>query len=148
MKFQRELFTEDFLREVTPLSEKHYKEIAHYQDIELAPDLEAYMRCEQAGGLRVYTAREDDGKLIGYEIFFVRHNLHYKNSLQAAQDVLFIDPEKRGFGMDFIDWCDQQLKAEGVQVVTQHIKAKHNFGRMLERLNYELVDLIYSRRLD
>jgi hypothetical protein len=51
-------------------------------------------------------------------------------------------------GGRFIKWCDEQLRAEGVAVVYHHIKAAHNFGPMLERFGYELVDLIYSRRLN
>jgi hypothetical protein len=32
--------------------------------------------------------------------------------------------------------------------VFQRTKAKHNFGNLLEALGYELVDLVYARRLD
>ena len=77
-----------------------------------------------------------------------KNNLHYKQSLQAQQDLLFIDSEYRGRGMIFIKWCDDQLRTLGVQVVRHHIKLAHNWGKGLERLGYEAEDVIYSKRLD
>jgi hypothetical protein len=144
--FQRERVS-DVFEEVLPLLKQHWEEIAHYKDIPLEPDFDLYCKIEEAGALRTYTARGPDGKIVGYCVYFVKPNLHYKSSLQAIQDVIFIDRSHRGFGKSFIEWCDKALCAEGVQVVYQHIKEKHNFGPMLERLGYELVDLIYARRL-
>jgi hypothetical protein len=138
----------DILTEVKPLLFLHYKEIAHYQDIPLEPDWEAYQKLEELGVMRIYTARNDTHQLVGYALFFLKANLHYKSSLQAAQDILFIHPEHRGFGAKFLLWCDQQLKADGVQAVYHHVKKEHNFGPLLEKFGYELVDLIYARRLD
>ena len=131
-----------------PLLEKHWSEIAHFKDVKLDPDWEQYERLEQAGVLRVFVARDHAGIMVGYAVYFVRHNPHYRQSLQALQDILFIDPTRRGFGAKFILWCDEQLRSEGVQATYHHVKAKHNFGAMLERLGYQLVDLIYARRLD
>ncbi len=131
-----------------PLLEKHYKEIAHYSDIELDPDYDAYVKMESMGAVRVFTARDDAGILVGYAIFFVRYNIHYKKSLQAHQDILFVDPARRGIGAKLIQWSDEQLRAEGVQAVYHHVKSAHNFGPLLERIGYQLVDLIYARRLD
>lgn len=133
--------------EIQPLLELHYKEIAHYPDIKLNPDYLRYQKLEDSGMFKVFTARSD-GKLIGYNAFFLNHNLHYMDSYQAIQDILFVDPTRRGFGRNFIKWCDLQLKEMGVQLVLQHLKVKHNFGVILERQGYELIDLIYGKRLD
>jgi GNAT superfamily N-acetyltransferase len=148
MKFRRET-AESLFIEVKPLIYLHWREIAHYKDIELDPDWEKYKSLEDYSDVvRVYTARTEEHKLIGYAVFFVNYNMHYQQSLQATQDILFVHPEYRGRGGKFISWCDEQLKAEGVQAVYQHVKKNHNFGKLLERLDYELVDLIYARRLD
>jgi hypothetical protein len=148
MQFQRERFL-DVVKEAAPLLVRHWKEIAHYQDIVLDPDVSAYHYLEKCGGLRVFTAR-DEGKLAGYVVFFVRHNMHYKESLQAVQDVLFLDePYRKGFtGIKLIKYADESLADDGVQVVYHHVKAAHDFGPILERMGYRLVDLIYARRLD
>lgn len=148
MIFRREPLDDKLFDEVLPLLTQHYLEIAHYPDIKLEPDFKQYAKLEEIGAVRAFVARDEAGLLIGYSVFFVRHNLHYSSSLQASQDVIYIDPKRRGFGRSFIVWCDEQLQAEGVQVVYQHLKAKHNFGKMLEAIGYELVDLIYARRLD
>lgn len=137
----------DIHLEMDPIFEKHYKEISHYHDIELCINKEAYFAMEDSGWVRLFTARIN-GKLVGYNAFFIRYNAHYAKSLQASNDVVYIDPEHRGFGRDFIKWCDDQLREMGIQVVYHHVKAKHNFGPMLERMGYELIDLIYGKRLD
>lgn len=147
MQFQREA-TPKIFAELKPLLEKHWREVAHFQDIPLEPDWETYENLDNSGALRTYTVRTLDGVLVGYAIYFVRSNPHYKSSIQASQDILFMDPAYRGKGGRFIKWCDEQLKADGVQAVYQHVKAKHNFGPLLERIGYQLVDLIYARRLD
>lgn len=145
MKFQREL-AQDVYEEMLPLFELHWQEVAHYKDIELNPDKEKYFKLEEMNALRVYTIRENDA-LIGYGVYFMKENPHYKQSKQAVEDIIFIRKDKRGQGREFISWCDNQLKSEGVQVVYHHVKAAHNWGKILERQGYELIDLIYGKRL-
>lgn len=149
VEFAREEYSQSLVFEIAPLLLKHYEEIAHFKDIALSPDWSVYQRLWKAGDLRIFTARID-GRLVGYCCFFVRYNPHYSTSLQAVQDILFVDKAAR-LGLwpyKFIKWCDIQLKTEGVQVVYQHVKAKQDFGVLLERMGYQLQDKIYSRRLD
>lgn len=178
--FTREPFTDALFAELEPLLIEHWREIAHYQDIPLAPDVGVYHAAEASGVLRVFTVRYPGLKwrpfldpdqrsaaqihaetnamrkagiapdsLAGYAIFFVRPNPHYSGSVQAVQDVVFLNPSIRGGnGYRFIAWCDEQLRAEGVQAVYHHVKVSHDFGPMLQRQGYELVDLIYAKRLD
>ena len=143
--FQRES-VEDVRHEIAPLLELHWFEIAHYSDITLDPDWTFY---ESSPAVRVFTAR-DDGRLVGYAVFFVSTNKHYRQSLQAVQDILFLLPEYRSrtVGPRLIIYADEELQAEGVQVVYQHVKAAHDFGPLLTRIGYERVDTIYARRLD
>lgn len=150
-KFQLEPATIELFEEMLPLLTIHYKSVAHYQDIEFSPDYASYLKLADIGMLRIFTARKEvSNEMIGYAVFFVRQNLHYKNSLQAVQDILFIHPEARGFGRRFITWCEDMLRPEGVQVVYHHVKAKPelNFSPLLERCKYQLVDLIWAKRLD
>lgn len=147
MRFQLEKLV-NVVEEIFPILEAHYKEIAHYRDIELKPDWEKYHMLDRGGFMRLFTARSTCGELLGYAVFLVQKNLHYSASLQAHQDILYIKKENRGTGGKLIKWCDEQLKLEGVQVVYHHVKEAHNFGPLLERMGYELVDRIYGRRLD
>lgn len=152
MLFEREPLTSEFLlKEMWPLLERHYKEISAFQDIPLKPDFEKYLLMEQAGSIRCFVARDDeDGmKLIGYAVFFVHKNIHYSTSLQAVQDVLYLEKSSRGAGTGqlFVDWCDSQLRQEKIEIVYHHVKTKFNFGPMLEKLGYKHIENIYARDL-
>lgn len=145
MNYQREKLS-DIYDDLAPLFTLHYEEVKHFDDIPLAPDKEGYLKIENTGALRVYTIR-DEGELIGYNILFIREHLHYCESIQALNDVIFIREDKRGQGRAFIDWCDKELKKEGVDAVYQTVKATHNWGAMLEKQGYKLIDLTYGKRL-
>lgn len=151
MEFQRELLekNERLIEEMWPLLEVHYKTIAHFKDIPLIPDFDAYRTAEKNGGLRIFTARKD-GLIYGYSVFFVRRNVHYSTSLQAVQDVLFMDEHfRRGLsGYRFIRWCDDQLRQEGIQVVYHHVKIDHDFSPVLQRMGYQEIERIWAKRLD
>ena len=145
--YQREILTAELINELLPLANKHFDEIAHFKDIPLKIDVARYLKLEETGIVRVFVARETGGQLIGYAVFFLNHNLRYSSSYQAVQDVVYIDPAKRGFGAQFIAWCDEQLRQENVQVVCHHVKKAHpQLGILLERLGYEVMDIIYVRK--
>lgn len=145
----REPISHALFDEMMPLLERHWKEVAHYGDIPLEPDRAMYLTAEANGALRVFTVRNDRGRLVGYAFFFVRHNPHYLSSLQAVQDVIYVETESRGrTGSWFITACEDALRAEGVQAVYHHVKTAHNWGKLLERKGYEAVDVIYAKRLD
>lgn len=135
------------VKEMKKLSELHYKEVAPYDDIALNVDWEKFIALEHHGVLHFYTMRSE-GKLIGYAMFTVGNSLEYKDSLQASMMNLFIHPRNRGRGHKFISWCDEQLKKLDVQVVYHHVKFKNDYGVLLKRLGYDIMNIEYSKRLD
>lgn len=128
----------------------HWREIAHWHDIPLAPDWPVYERMAEAGLMRIYTVRTGTSRLVGYAVFFVKHNPHYSTSLQATQDVLFLMPAHRGaaVGAGLVQYAEADLRALGVQAVYHHVKHAFDFGPMLERLGYERIEHIMAKRLD
>jgi len=148
MEFNQEEFSYELVNEMYPLWKAHYEEIATYKDIALDPDLERYEIMARGGFLRIFTAR-DEGSLVGYQVFFVTQNPHYKRSTQAVQDILFLSLVlRKGLtGYKFIKWCDERLKEEKIQLVFQHVKEAHDFTPMLRRLGYQAHDKIMVRRL-
>lgn len=148
MDFSRER-VRDVLPELAELTAKHYLEIALYQDIPLDPDFERYYQVEDMGHLALFVAR-DEGKIVGYSVFYLDQSIQYRSSYQANQDLLYLDPSYRGKGLgrDFLKWIDEQLEALGVQVVFHHTKIAHDFSPLLEDLGYQHVDKVYARRLD
>jgi GNAT superfamily N-acetyltransferase len=139
----------DVYEDLQPLIKDHWSEIAHFKDIPLDPDWESYARLDGAGALRIFTLR-DYGALKGYAFFTVAPAAHYRSSLQANADVLYLDPgyRKQGLGRDFIAFCDGELRKDGVQVVSHRCSLSHSFANTLVKLHYEPVEAVFVRRLD
>lgn len=152
MKFAQEDYSLELVAEILPLLALHHKEISDKFYGPLDPVFEIYAHMQRTNALRIYTVRDfrnSEMKLMGYQIFFVTLHHHSKESIHATQDVLFLHREaRRGMaGMQFIQWCGEKLRMEGVHTLHQRISARHNFGRLLERIGYELEDLTYSKNL-
>jgi hypothetical protein len=148
ISFQIEKLSEIW-QESIPIQVAHWDEIAHYKDIKLDPDYSSYLELERAGITHCHTVRED-GRLVGYVVFFARPNLHYQQSFQAIQDVIFLSPaHRRGrTGIEMINRSDLILASEDVQVVYHHCKHGSNMGILLRYLGYELIDEVWGKRLD
>jgi len=54
------------------------------------PNVGVYEASDKSGALRIFTARQVE-LLVGYQIFFVCSHPHTMQSIQAVQDILFID---------------------------------------------------------
>lgn len=158
--FARETLTDEVFTEALPLLQAHFREVGHFQDIPLDVDRGMYYTAQENGAVRCFTAREARPNpvagptkglwfLVGYALFFVRSNPHYSGSVQAVEDVIYLDPIVRGgTGAKFIRWQDEQLAGEGIQVVMRHVKEAHDYGKLLERQGYEPVDRLFAKRLD
>lgn len=136
--------------EIPALLHAHYAELAIYRDIPLDPDVEAYCRLEDQGLLRCYTARLGS-QLIGYAVFLVGPNLHYRGSKQAKADVVYVIPAHRHsrVGFRLLTFADQALRDEGVQLVCHHVKHTHpDLGHLLTAIGYAPIETLHVRRLD
>jgi hypothetical protein len=141
--------------EIQPiLRNEHWVEVGHYKDIPIDMQWDRYAMLQERGVLRCYTAREflneefGEKVLQGYAFFIVDKHLHYKQTLVASQDILYVRQPYRGIGRSFLAWCDDQLKAEGVITVTHHAKPWFDYGQLFEKLGYEKAETIWARRLD
>lgn len=163
--FGLEPLTPSLFDEMAPLLVLHWREVAQFKDIPLAPAFASYLEREAAGNLRVFTVRgepaphrfgrdecyvqhERCGKLHGYAVFFVQPNPHYTTSLQASADILFLHPDVRArTAMRFIKWCDDQLAGEGCDLVYQRVKLSKDWSPILTRIGYTPVDLTLVKDL-
>jgi hypothetical protein len=136
------------IHEAEALIRRHYEEIAWKRDkIPLDVNHAQYLMVESKGGLRIHTARVD-GELVGYAAWFIVNHMHYKTTKIANNDVLYIAPEHRGgIGGPFISFCEGDLRAQGAQVSTLHIKTVLNWGRLAENLGYEHTDSTWCKWL-
>lgn len=149
LTFRRECIA-DHWAELEPLGQAHWREVGHFGDIPFDPHKAKYEACEAAGLLRLFTARLGSGLLVGYSTYFVDAAPHHRGSIQAHHDALFMIPEVRklNHGARFVEWCDEWLRREGVQVVFFGSHARNPIDRLLTRQGYEPVDTIFAKRLD
>ena len=147
MQFSRESIDKVF-REGVELFPYHYREVAHYKDVPLEPDMARYLSLEESGLLRVYAARDQQNTLCGYATFFIRSNIHSKSQVLALQDMVYISPKRRGFGHTFLKWCEAQLQIEGINVIYQYVTRQCDFGSILKRQGYELIEYVYAKRIN
>lgn len=129
------------------LAKLHYKEVAPYEDIPLNINWAKFVKMNEIGVLILFVMRQE-GELVGYSTFTVSHSIEYSTSIQASLSNIFIHPSHRGRGMRFISWCDEQLKNLKVQVVYHHVKVKNDYGVLLKRLGYDIMNIEYTKRLD
>ena len=133
-------------REIEPLLEEHWKEIALNKEvIKLNPDWEGYARLDNINALRVYTARKND-KLMGYFVVIVSKSLHYRDHLFANNDIIFLTKAARKglTGVKLIKFAIDSLTAEGITKLHVNTKAHQPFDAILERLNFEEIERVYS----
>ena len=135
--------------EIVPLLERHYRELATFQDIPLKPNWPVYARLAKAGYLAIFTARSE-GVMVGYVVYLVITSMHY-SILQAQQDILWLAPQYRGnrIGAHLISYSESSLKGiMGVVLVQQHEKLEHpELGIVLAKLGYRPMDRIWVKRL-
>jgi len=146
MKYQIEK-VRDCRKEVQPLIEKHWEEIALNQDvIKLNPDWETYDKLESLGLLYAYTAREGD-KLVGYFTVVATKGLHYADHIFAACDIIYILPEYRKgrAGLGLIKYVEEDLKTKKVSSLTINTKCHSPFDSLLEHLDFTLTERLYTK---
>ena len=138
------------VRDICPLLEKHWEEVALYRDrIDLDPDFTRYRMLEDAGGLVILTARMG-GKLIGYSVFVVSDHMHYQSCKVASNDVLFVSFEYRHTtttGLRLIRESEKTLKSLGVNRVLWHIKPKNDWSLILRHRGYDQEEIIMGKLL-
>ena len=135
--------------DIIPLLEKHWEEVAiNKEKIKLNPDWDAYANLEDAGVLKIFTARNED-KLIGYFVVFVKSHIHYKDHLFCYNDVIFVDEEyRKGFTSPrLIKFAEKCLKADGVEVMIVNTKTHKPFDSLLVWLGYKHIENLYSKVL-
>lgn len=148
--FARENYR-DVVSEIQPILDEHWKELALYDDIPLAPDYAIYDSLALAGILYVYTVRHRDDGLVGYAVYFVRKgHHHYRNHTWAISDVILVRTAHRnvGVGNRLFATIEGDLKANGVDVIHTMTKVAHpELAYLLEARGHIKAEVCYSLRL-
>ena len=137
-----------FLPESKPLFDKYYAEVAELQ-IPLGFNAEFYWHLESRNRLKIYTIR-DNGKLIGFSFWVLFYPPHYKTSLTATSDMIFVLQEYRKglFGYKFLKHSLNEIKKHNPQRILVGVKPNNDFGKILERLGAGHFETVYSFKLE
>lgn len=146
IKYRLEFMTWELYQEFDALARIHYEEMGHDYNgqFEYDPDCEEFLRLERSNQLRFYTVR-DDGVLAGYACFAFLQSLQCKRQVQAVCQMIYISKTKRGIGISFILWVEQQLEQEQVDVIYYQVKPHADFSPLLKELKYDLIETVYGR---
>ena len=133
--------------EIEVLLQRHFDELAQHKGVQvLNPLWHQYQALENERALAVFTARQGI-ELVGYSVFFLNWNLHYKDLLQAMNDVVFIDkPHREGSaGLKLLKYSEAKLKELGCRKIAWHVKTAQDWGPILKRMGYAPEETIWSR---
>lgn len=144
-----EKLTDALIEEVRPLLEAHYQEIAWRQDaIPLDIDVERYKALWADGHVLVIAAREKDLTLVGYNVYFINHHLHYKSTVYAMNDVLYVKPSARGaaIALKMLRVAEDILSRRYERLVMGlHIKEDHDWGVIARRARYKKIEATWFK---
>lgn len=139
----------DVIGDIKPLLELHWQEIASFKDrVPFDPDYERYQAIEEAGALLIIAARRH-GLLVGYSIFFLGPHPHYKSTIFAANDIVFLLPGERsgGLGVRLFKESERIAFERGARFISWHIKPINDFSPLLARLGYSHHEIIMAKPL-
>lgn len=136
----------DCLEEMKPLLHDHWEEVAAYPDkIRFDPQYDRYIELEKLGAVRTFVVRFQH-KMVGYFVFFTVPHMHYKGTTYAQNDIVYIKPEHRGKHTPaMFEYVEHTLKTEGLDVVTYHMKTYAEFHELMEYLEYDHMEHIYTK---
>lgn len=149
MQYQEEKIA-DILTELAPILEMHWEELANNKEVRmLNVAYDTYIKLNELGLIRIFTARDDYNLLVGYFCFCIAPNLHYQHWLHADVDVYYIHPEYRtgGVGSEMVGKVEEWLKSLGVNMVSMMDKIHHSHEKFFTRLGYKQVERIYEKIL-
>lgn len=146
--YQIEPFS-SFIQDGMPLIEKHWDEVAlHKEWRPLDIDYKRYFQADEIGLIKCFTARRD-GKLIGYILWALAGNLHYKTHFQAHCDIYYlVDEERKGLSaVRMFKEAHKYLKKLGVVSVYYHDKIHKTRRSFFEYLGASAFETHYELNL-
>jgi hypothetical protein len=126
--------------EALPLMLANHRETGACAEWRFAPAKVKLLHMENAGFVRLFTARKN-GKLIGYQLFFVLFGINYPDNIECTCHVAYVMPEYRSItGYKFLCWADEKLFYEGVYSIARQSTVKHPLDRLYTRMNYRKIE--------
>ena len=138
----------DVIAEALPLMHAHWAEVA-YDDRPYDPYVAGYLAIDKVGGMRLFTARDEGGKLVGYVCFTVAPCMNHQTEIHAHEVGTYLAPDARrgGAASAFLEHAQAALVAEGVKEIHYRVPTKHpTLGKILMRRGFTHDDNEFVRR--
>jgi GNAT superfamily N-acetyltransferase len=136
----------DCIEELKPLFPAHWEELGVFKDkMPLDPIYEMYELRAAHGELIMPTLREN-GRIIGYWPTFVAPGLHYRTTLTATMDILYIAPERRGDGSGrlLFECLKSELQRRGVKCWYAGSKNHKQIEWFLHGMGFEPIEMHFA----
>lgn len=130
----------------------NWEEIEDHKDVSpIDINWRGYADLERQGILKL-GALTLDGKLIGYNIFFVNCPLHHKSTLWAISDLVYLDPAHRKgrTGVFLFTEAERKLADFNVKIILYGVKlsikpGRGSVGALLQKLGYRSFDQSWTK---
>lgn len=135
--------------EIKELLDNHYDELSVTKNYPLNPDYDFYMEVDKQGNVRTALCYDDE-ILIGYIIYFIGLNLHYKDCLLATEDIYYLKPEYRKgtTGIKMFKFAEKYLKTLGVNMIKYSTKVHMDNSKLFEYLDCKLIEKVFVKNLE
>lgn len=137
---------DDCIEELKPMFPVHWDELGIFKDkMPLDPEYAIYRQREALGQLVMPILRKD-AKIIGYWPTFVSPGLHYRSTLTATMDILWIHPDHRGdgAGKQLFECLRNELKRRGVKLWYAGSKNHKQIEWFLKMLGFDPIEMHFA----
>lgn len=109
-----------------------------------------YIESNKNERLLLVTARDNNGKMQGFVMYFIMRHPHHRTMLWANCDTLATRVEARGkgYGTRLVNTAEKLLQARGVKFVTHNFRTCYRTKPLFPKLGYELMEYSYMKELD
>lgn len=137
-----------FLEQAKDILYMHWSELALNKDkVYLKPDVNKYVSLQQTDSLYNIVVYKDE-IIVGYSIILLSSHIHYQDHKYANVDVVYVHPNYRHstIGARLLVATEQLAKDNGANIIVHHAKPYvPMIIKPLEKLNYQLYELIYGK---
>ena len=148
VKYQQE-FLYSVRGVVENLIQDHYNEVYPVRSVfDWDMDWDAYEKLEEAGMLKIFTARDGD-TLVGYLWVLLTPNLHSKGSVLACDDGLFVAGSHRGKAVakKLLEFTEDCLREDGLKVFHIVGTTEKPINSFMKRMGYVEIETKFQKVL-
>jgi hypothetical protein len=137
------------LREAEGLFKDHQKEAGKFSEDPINIQWEMLSLAEDAGALKSYKIIAFPSmEIVGYNVYSVQRSPFHAQILAATNVAIYIKPgHRRENAREFLEFCENQLRELGVEVVYQPVKVWKDWSARLIKMGYSSMEKIYSKDL-